>query len=96
MLVDPSGVLYGTTVWGGLECPFSIGICGSGSIYKLTPNGSGYSFSMLYKFHAQRDGANPQGLTRDNEGNIYGVTVDGGDTKCFFSGGCGVVFQILP
>jgi uncharacterized repeat protein (TIGR03803 family) len=51
---------------------------------------------VLYRFTGQGDGANPQGdFVLDQAGNIYGTTLLGGSTTCFY-GGCGVIYQLTP
>jgi hypothetical protein len=56
-------------------------------------------FKVLHTFHGgNHDGANPFGLlVRDNAGNLYGTTEDGGDGKglcvSFFLG-CGTAFKL--
>ncbi len=75
------GTIYGTTYQGGTN--------GSGTIYKLNPDGSGYA--VLYSFGAAPDGANPySGLAQGADGAIYGTTLRGG-----INGG-GTVFKINP
>ena len=84
---DKPGNLYGTTFFGGAY--------GYGSVFKLDPSGNE---TVLYSFTGGSDGANPGGgLTIDASGNLYGVTVVGGDISCnVFLGGCGVVFELTP
>ena len=82
MVLDTAGDLYGTTVNGGSN--------GYGTVFKLTPNGSGgYSESVVYSFGGGTDGENPVGLTMGSAGNLYGMTINGG------SSGDGTVFKIL-
>jgi uncharacterized repeat protein (TIGR03803 family) len=54
------------------------------------------TFRVLHKFEGGTDGAEPiSGLVRDQGGNLYGVTVWGGEPACSFGGsGCGAVFKI--
>lgn len=52
------------------------------------------TYSLLHTFSGT-DGANPFGLVRDESGNIYGTTINGGDLGCVDSpAGCGSVFRI--
>lgn len=81
--------LFGTT--------FNGGTYGYGSVFELTPNGSGgWSESILYSFcpasPSCTDGANPQlsYVTFDSQGNLYGTATNGG------ASGDGVVFKLAP
>src|SRR5579872_1790785 len=68
LVVDASGNIYGTTVQGG---DFS-----SGTVWQLSPSGSGWTHSVLYSFHGGNDGGEPyKGVTLDAHGNLYGTTV---------------------
>ncbi len=94
--IDGSGNIYGTTIFGG-----NMSLCsgqGCGTIYRLAPvGGRGWTFTGLYAFGQGANGFYPyKNLTIDHSGNIYGVTGAGGDLSCGSTGGCGVVFQIIP
>src|ERR1019366_5953849 len=82
--LDQAGNLYGTTSSGGA---FS-----GGTVYELSPAGSGWTQKTLHSFQlSQTDGANPYaGLIFDQSGNLYGATQYGG------SGGGGTVFELSP
>jgi uncharacterized repeat protein (TIGR03803 family) len=68
---DANGNLYGTTVEGGTG--------GLGTVYQLTPSGSGWTESVLYSFQGANDGAIPYaGVVLDPQGNLYGATFYGG------------------
>lgn len=90
LVQDQAGNLYGTTSGGGLS------ICNCGTVFKLTPNGSSWSESIIYRFCSQpacADGESPSaGLVIDEQGNLYGTAAFGGDSNCF----CGVVFELTP
>jgi len=85
LVMDASGNLYGTTATGGP------GGGQYGEVFKLASNGT---LSVLHAFnHASGDGVYPQGnLTLGANGNLYGVTTEGG-TGCA-SYGCGTIFRI--
>jgi uncharacterized repeat protein (TIGR03803 family) len=86
VIFDGSGNLYGTTTEGGE------GTCvgGCGTVYKMTPSGSGWTEKPIYKFTGGTDGSLPYGgLIFDQKGNLYGATVG------YFSGG-GTVFELRP
>jgi uncharacterized repeat protein (TIGR03803 family) len=92
LVFDSSGHLYGTTSLGGTNA----GLChvnGCGIVYKLTPPGSGRTWSekVLHTFNLSTDGMEPfAGVVLDSAGNLYGATSLGG------SGNQGTVFQIVP
>lgn len=86
LLRDSAGNLYGTT-WGD-------GAYGNGNVFRLTPNGSGWTYTSLHDFTGGADGGNAfGGLVMDSHGNIFGTTYLGGLQSCGF---CGVVFEISP
>jgi uncharacterized repeat protein (TIGR03803 family) len=88
LLLDSSGNLYGTATTGGLS---GCGNFGCGTIYKLSPSGSGWTETTLYSFRDGTDGAQPTGgLIADSAGNLYGAT-SGSDV----SGG-GTVYELTP
>jgi hypothetical protein len=61
--------------------------------FKLSPTGKE---TVLYTFTGGADGVNPgTSLLQDEEDNLYGTTIGGGDTSsCSPTYGCGVVFKI--
>lgn len=86
VIADAKGALYGTTVFGGPA--------GLGTVFKLTPQGSGYHESVLHHFHNGTNGNRPDGLAIDKDGVLYGSTVAGGNNGCGV--GCGTVFKLMP
>ncbi len=78
-----SGALIGTTLEGGSVF--------SGTIFRLVPNGTHSTETVLYNFCIDdvcSDGAQPRGgLTVDSAGNYYGVTQFGGASNA------GVIFK---
>ena len=84
--------LYGTTLYGGS----GNGQHGFGTVFELTPTGSGWIESVLHTFTGGSDGGQPAaGLSVDNAGNLYGTTVYGGSGEgCAFGSSCGVVFEL--
>jgi len=87
MLLMPDGSLYGTTLEGGSG--------GGGTVYKIDANGNE---SIAYPFTGGNDGGDPEsGVIADEQGNLYGTTVVGGQHSNFcFGAGCGVVFKLIP
>ena len=84
LLRDSAGNLYGTTLSGG---PSNAGV-----VFRVDPMGNE---TVLYAFTGGADGAKPYaGLVRDQAGNLFGTTGQGGLNGC--SGGCGVVFKVDP
>jgi len=74
VIFDTAGNLYGTTQSGGSR--------GKGTVFKLTPAGSGWTEQILYSFQGGTDGYYPQsGLIFDPAGNLYGTTVFGGTSS---------------
>jgi uncharacterized repeat protein (TIGR03803 family) len=106
LIRDSAGNLYGTTQNGGIAtgCPF--GTVGCGTVFELSPNGSGgWTENILYSFMGGADGSDPIGpVTMDAHGNLYGAAFNGGDLNsnnpaCTYNGtpvGCGTVFKLTP
>jgi uncharacterized repeat protein (TIGR03803 family) len=99
LLRDEAGNLYGTTHGGGdITVPACSFNPGCGVVFKVEPTGKE---TVLYAFAGGADGLGPPaGLVRDEEGNLYGTTVIGGDLSGVCPGfpapGCGVVFKVEP
>ena len=84
--IGSDGTIYGTAASGGAN---NLGI-----VFQLTPNGDGWSESVLYSFTGGRDGSFPNALTFGADGNLYGTAQHGGNVNC--PSGCGTVFQLKP
>jgi uncharacterized repeat protein (TIGR03803 family) len=98
VILDPSGNIYGTTTYGGASyasgaCAFTSSLKGCGTVFELTPNGSGgWIEHVLHSFSQNGvDGFEPSApLVRDVAGNLYGTTNFGGDYNY------GTVFELSP
>jgi uncharacterized repeat protein (TIGR03803 family) len=96
LVADANGVLYGVTYKGGIyNC-----LGGCGVLYKLTPPAPGQTLwteQILHRFsNTGRDGGFAfSKLFIDQEGALYGTTLQGGgSSNC--AGGCGTVFKFSP
>lgn len=71
-ILDRSGNLYGTTYLGGSF--------GAGSVYRLAPSGSSWTYTSLYSFKAGSDGSGPAfgSLAMAPNGALFGTTEGGG------------------
>jgi len=91
LTMDAAGNLYGVAS----NCA-----TGYGCIYKLTPSGSGYTFTDLYDFTGHADGQYPSGpVAIDANGNLYGTAQAAGNlSRCLGEGvnGCGTVWEFTP
>lgn len=84
---DDAGNLYGTTADGGITSTTCI-LVTCGLVFELDAWGHE---RVLYAFTGGADGGNPNiGLVRDDMGNLYGSTSDGGPS------GNGVIFEVDP
>jgi len=78
LLLDPSGNLFGTTYQGGTQ--------NQGTVFEIDNTGN---YRVVYSFNGADDGKWPRaGVIRDQLGNLYGTTSNGG----VFNGG--TVFKI--
>ncbi len=95
VIFDPAGNMYGTTRQGPNPCAASIyGTCGT--VFELSPSGTGWTLSTLYLFTGGLDGGNPYDtLFRDGSGNLYGTANVGGFNNRN-SRNNGTVFKLSP
>lgn len=96
VIMDAAGNLYGATTSGGHSKCNKAHQPYCGTVYKLDPKGK---LTILHSFTGGADGRLPSGnLIMDKAGNLYGVTVYGGDLSCPIMiqdvPGCGVVFKM--
>jgi len=106
LIVDSAGNLFGTTFLGGGH---NEPLCqidgqqvfeGCGTIFKLTPTANGkWKESFLHAFQGDTDGGlpEPDHLTMDAAGNLYGTASAGGKLVQSQNGfnSFGVVFEVL-
>jgi len=83
VIFDEAGNLYGTAYAGGAH--------GYGTVFQLTPSGSGWTENTLGAFQSASDGGKPfGGVVFDNAGNLYGATSSGG------TGSGGTAYELMP
>jgi len=93
---DAQGNLYGTTLYGGSGGCVEANLTGCGVVFRLTRYGGNFVVNVLYNFQGGHDGAGPQGIVMDAEGNIFGLTGYGGRGDCLSGLGCGTLFELTP
>lgn len=98
LVLDSAGNLYGTTLYGGAN----VAGYGGGTVFELSPNGTGWSEKILVSFQngevGSSGGAFPEGgVIFDSAGNLYGTTEGGGSfNRACIPQGCGTVFKLSP
>jgi uncharacterized repeat protein (TIGR03803 family) len=82
LLLDKMGNLYGTSALGGTTTDYAEENNGLGTVFELSPPGSGggsWSESIPHNFLGGTDGETPEsGVIMDPNGNLYGTTWFGG------------------
>ncbi len=91
LVLGPDGNFYGTTPFGGAECPIPLTF-GCGTVFTITSSGQ---LTTLYAFCLGQksciDGAVPSApLLLASDGNFYGTTSEGGQYDS------GTVFRMTP
>jgi uncharacterized repeat protein (TIGR03803 family) len=81
LIFDHSNNFYGTTQLGGAN--------NNGTVFELSPSGSSWTESVLYRFTGSRDGKYPvAGLLLGADGILYGTAENSSEN--------GVVFSVRP
>jgi uncharacterized repeat protein (TIGR03803 family) len=85
VVLDSAGNIYGTTQEGGPYGPPPPNGYGYGTVFELSPSGSGWTETILHSFANNGDGCDVAGgLVLDRAGNLFGGTV------------CGTIFELSP
>lgn len=99
VLLDQSGVLYGTTGHGGCSSSCNVN-GGAGVAFELAPSGGNWTEMVLHTFCSLTncaDGSLPTGnLAQDAAGDLIGVTEFGGGRCKADISGCGVLYGLAP
>jgi uncharacterized repeat protein (TIGR03803 family) len=82
MIFDPAGNLYGATTDGGSDY--------GGTVFKLTPSGGSWTWSLVYSFTGNPKCGPVGTLVMDGAGNLYGTTL------CDGANNAGSVFKLTP
>ena len=82
LVFDRAGNLYGATASGGSA--------NDGTVFQLSPSGSGWTENIIHNFDYFDDGGGPDGgIIFDSAGNLFGTTA-------FAPLGTGTVFELTP
>ena len=88
LVEDSAGNFYGSTLWDSGYAGCSR--VGCSAVYRLSPQGSGWTYTVLYEFSGNRQGSEPTQLVLDAAGNLYGELIVGGTF------GAGSIFELSP
>ena len=105
-LIDRRGAIYGIAYSGGPTAPTGCApFSGCGEVFKLTPPARGesdWTKSSVWAFDGLDGTGAFNSLSVDDEGNLYGMTNEGGDSAANCPAppgspaGCGVAFRLAP
>jgi uncharacterized repeat protein (TIGR03803 family) len=92
-LIDVSGILYGTTLYGGTGT--GCGANGCGTVFKVSATGFPNETPVYSFVGAATDGYAPAAGVLAVGTSLYGTTTSGGShTSCGNASGCGTVFSV--
>ena len=102
LIADAAGNLFGMTSAGGNGNCANVGLTGCGTVFELSPSGTGWTYQVIYSFqgvpsgNGNGDAGWPNALAFDKVGNLFGTAYDGGHcvtnetgTNCY-----GAVFEL--
>jgi uncharacterized repeat protein (TIGR03803 family) len=91
VIADQAGNVYGVYGYGGSSPCYYM----NGTVYEVSPSGSGWTFNIVHCFTFQNDGSFPTGgVILDSSGNLLGTTNSGPGN--FSDNGGGVFFSLSP
>ena len=100
LIMDASGVIYGTTSDGGNEGCGGFLESGCGIVFRLSPplvRSDTWTENVIYKFPGGQGGGVPSSsLFMDATGALYGISERGGLRMPYSSTGGGTVFKLSP
>jgi hypothetical protein len=85
ILFDSSGNLFGAADGGNASCQ----CCGCGVLFKLVPDSSNWTETVLHKFKGTTDGEFPNPVILDGAGHLFGTAVGGARNL-------GTIFEFTP
>jgi uncharacterized repeat protein (TIGR03803 family) len=92
LALDPSGVFYGVTQFGGNTTTCALGTSGCGVVFSVNP---AHKEHVAYTFgKSAANGEEPSGPVLDVNGNFFGATFYGGTENSTCTFGCGVIYEI--
>lgn len=108
LVFGKNGSVYGMTAAGGIGHPKVCGPqVGCGFVFELKPRSDGktpWIKHIIYQFHGPDGNGGYGPVTTDSQGNLYGMTNEGGPVnplcrevhKAGIPAGCGVAFKLTP
>jgi uncharacterized repeat protein (TIGR03803 family) len=95
LTLDSAGNLYGTTACDGPDPQHH-----QGTVFKLTHESGGWTYTPFHDFTGGSDGGVPHSnVVFDSSGNLYGTASEGGLSQTngqYCDKYCGVIFEVTP